>query len=189
MKNVFGWTIAALFAFTVVAQAQNANPKDPPKVKVEAPGVRVEAPAPGARETTTAAADSRTWRASKIIGANVQNAEQKSLGTVNDIILDGRGKPQYIILAHGGVLGVGQKHFAIPMGAVSFMSNQDETVYVRFDIKPEILDKADGFTSDKWPNLNDATWRKTNDEFYTKNGVKVHVDVDRPATDRPLRDR
>jgi len=187
-KNVFGWTIAALFAFALVAQAQNANQKDAPKVKVDAPGVRVEATAPAARENANAA-DVRTWRASKLIGANVQNADQKSLGTVNDIIVDGRGKAQYIILAHGGVLGVGQKHFAIPIGAVSFMSNQDETAYVRFDIKPEVLDKADGFTSDKWPNLNDTTWRKTNDEFYTKNGVKVHVDVDRPGPDRPLRDR
>src|SRR3954452_6861470 len=98
MKNVFGWTIAALFAFTLVAQAQNANQKDPPKVKVDAPGVRVEANGPGARDNANAT-DMRNWRASKIIGANVQNADQKSLGTVNDIILDGRGKAHYVILA------------------------------------------------------------------------------------------
>jgi hypothetical protein len=177
MKNVFGWTIAALFAFTLVAQAQQ---KDPPKVKVDAPGVRVEATAPAARDAN----DMRNWRASKIIGANVQGADQKSLGTVNDIIMDSRGKAHYIILAHGGVLGVGQKHFAIPIGAVSFMTNQDETVYARVDIRPEVLDKADGFTSDKWPNFNDATWRKDNDTFYTNAGVKVHVDVDRPIRDR-----
>jgi len=150
-------------------------------VKVDAPGVRVEANGPAARNNANAT-DMRNWRASKIIGANVQNADQKSLGTVNDIIMDGRGKAHYIILAHGGVLGVGQKHFAIPIGAVSFAHNQDETVYARVDIKPEVLDKADGFTSDKWPDFNNATWRKDNDAFYTNAGVKVNVDVDRPAT-------
>ena len=177
MKNAFAWSLASLFAFALVAAPAFSQDVDVKakngQVKVQAPGVKVEGDVPAIRDNNFNA----SWRASKLIGANVQNKDNKSLGTVNDFVLGDRGKIHYMILAHGGVLGVGQKLFAVPMGAISFHKTQDEGHYVLFDIKPEVLEKGNGFTSDTWPDFTNAKIRQSNDSFYTDNGVKVHVDV------------
>lgn len=57
-----------------------------------------------------------THRASKIIGSDVQNAKGEKLGTVKDLVLadPASGRISQVVVAIGGVGGMGDKLFALP---------------------------------------------------------------------------
>ncbi len=53
-----------------------------------------------------------------ILGAKVINTAQEDLGKIEDLVIDARNsRVAYAILSFGGVLGLGDKHFAIPWEA------------------------------------------------------------------------
>jgi hypothetical protein len=56
------------------------------------------------------------YRASKVIGAAVDNAQNQQIGTVDDIVLDGQNKAAFAVISVGGFLGVGGKLVALPYG-------------------------------------------------------------------------
>src|SRR5919201_869381 len=59
-------------------------------------------------------------RASKLIGADVENPSGQNLGDIKDIVLDPQtGQIAYAVLGFGGFLGMGEKYFAIPWTALS----------------------------------------------------------------------
>ena len=58
---------------------------------------------------------SRFLSASTLIGAPVRNLQDESLGDLKDAMIDtASGKIAYGVLSFGGVLGVGNKLFAVP---------------------------------------------------------------------------
>jgi hypothetical protein len=54
------------------------------------------------------------WRASKLVGLNVMGAEQKSIGTIEEVLIDHDGKAQTVVIGVGGFLGIGGKAVAVP---------------------------------------------------------------------------
>jgi sporulation protein YlmC with PRC-barrel domain len=59
-------------------------------------------------------------RASRIMGRDVHNPQGKELGEVRDLLVDmDANRIRYAILARGGVLGVGDKEYAIPVARFS----------------------------------------------------------------------
>ena len=64
-----------------------------------------------------------------ILGAKVINTEQEDLGKIEDLVIDARNsRVAYAILSFGGVLGLGDKHFAIPWEALTFDLSQKVAV-------------------------------------------------------------
>lgn len=58
------------------------------------------------------------WSANESIGANVVGAGNKELGEVEDFIMDRQNsRVAYVIVSYGGLLGIGDKHFAVPWQA------------------------------------------------------------------------
>ena len=53
------------------------------------------------------------YRASKIIGANVVNSNDETIGKVDDLIVTSSAKTPVAILSVGGFLGVGSKNVAV----------------------------------------------------------------------------
>ena len=50
-----------------------------------------------------------------VIGSKVVNAQKENLGRIEELVLDaGAGRIAYAVLSFGGVLGMGDKYFAIP---------------------------------------------------------------------------
>jgi sporulation protein YlmC with PRC-barrel domain len=125
-----------------------------------------------------------TWnrRLSALIGANVENPSGKNLGEVKDVIIDwDSGDVQYGVLSFGGLLGIGDKLFAIP--AHQFQSKPDSRQLV-LNINKETLDQAQGFDQRNWPNFADRSWREQNDRLFPRAphgeaNIDVDVDVDR----------
>ena len=91
-----------------------------------------------------------------ILGAKVINTAQEDLGKIEDLVIDARNsRVAYAILSFGGVLGLGDKHFAIPWEALTFDLSQKVAV---LDMDKDRLKNAPGFDKDDWPDLANQTW-------------------------------
>jgi sporulation protein YlmC with PRC-barrel domain len=92
-------------------------------------------------------------RAHDIRDIKVRNPEGENLGDLTDIAIDREsGRIAYAILAYGGILGFGEKHFAIPWEAVRARSKEKVAVV---DIDKRTLDSAPGFSRDRMPREGD----------------------------------
>jgi sporulation protein YlmC with PRC-barrel domain len=134
--------------------------------------------APAAAPVTPApVTEGLTWsrRLTSLLGTDVQSPTGESLGDVKDVILDWKtGKVQYDVLSFGGVLGIGDKLFAVPPAALKSKTDAKELV---LGIDQQRLKDAPGFDKDNWPNFTDAQWQKTNDQFYTPQPAMTSPDA------------
>src|SRR3954449_2139987 len=62
-----------------------------------------------------------TWRASKLVGLNVYNDNNESLGSINDLLTDKSGNIKAVVIGVGGFLGVGEHLVAVPMDKIKFV--------------------------------------------------------------------
>ena len=60
------------------------------------------------------------WRASKLVGLNVYNDSNESLGSINDLLADKSGNIKGVVIGVGGFLGVGEHLVAVPFEKVKF---------------------------------------------------------------------
>jgi len=104
---------AGLFASTMLATAAFAQSAAPTTT------------APAATPAPVAASDmsfTGNWRASKIVGLNVYNDKNESLGSINDLLTDKSGNIKAVVLGVGGFLGVGEHLVAVPFDKVKFVT-------------------------------------------------------------------
>jgi sporulation protein YlmC with PRC-barrel domain/Cu/Ag efflux protein CusF len=109
------------------------------------------------------------YRGSKLIGADVENAQGEDLGDIVDLVIDPQtGRTQYAVLSFGGFLGLGEKYFAIPWEALKREPGQRMGDAERFvlNMDKERLKNAPGFDKNNWPNMADRSWAKTVYTFY-----------------------
>lgn len=102
--------------------------------------------------------------ADTLIGDDVYNHKDEDLGDIKEIMLDMRtGQIAYAVLSFGGILGMGEKLFAVPWQRLRL-----DTVNKRFvlDIDKEQLENAPGFDKDNWPDMTNQNWTKQIDSFY-----------------------
>jgi sporulation protein YlmC with PRC-barrel domain len=62
------------------------------------------------------------WRASKVVGLNVYNDENSSIGSINDLLTDKGGNIKAVVIGVGGFLGVGTHLVAIPYDKIKFVT-------------------------------------------------------------------
>jgi sporulation protein YlmC with PRC-barrel domain len=107
-------------------------------------------------------------RASQLIGVDVRNAQNENLGEIEDLVMDaGSGKIRYAALSFGGVLGIGDKLFAVPWNAMQIRRSTDNEQFAVFNIDRQRLETAPGFSQDHWPNFADTRWSEEVDRFYS----------------------
>jgi sporulation protein YlmC with PRC-barrel domain len=73
----------------------------------------------------TTASDSSfqgNWRASKMVGLNVYNDNNESLGSINDLLTDKNGNIKGVVVGVGGFLGVGEHLVAVAFDKIKFVS-------------------------------------------------------------------
>ena len=61
------------------------------------------------------------WRTSKMVGLNVYNDSNESLGSINDLLADKSGDIKAVVIGVGGFLGVGEHLVAVPIDKVKFV--------------------------------------------------------------------
>ncbi len=145
----------------LIVQAQNT------RVDVNRDGVRVEVTTGNTQQKTT------ILRSRDVLGLRVYNAANESLGKIEDIAVDpNAGKIRYAVLSFGGILGLGDKYFAVPWPKLSFVAKGATSAgtpkesYIVLDVSKQTLKNAPGFDKDKWPNFADANWNATVERFY-----------------------
>jgi sporulation protein YlmC with PRC-barrel domain len=106
-------------------------------------------------------------RASEWIGTKVVNAQNETVGEIDDLMVDDAdGHVRYAALSVGGFLGLGAKLFAIPMSAFTISKDANGKETVQLPVTKESFKGIDGFDKDHWPNLADKSWRDRNDQGY-----------------------
>ncbi|MDD5323362.1 MAG: PRC-barrel domain-containing protein [Methylococcales bacterium] len=101
-------------------------------------------------------------RASKIIGTSVKNPKGDNLGKIKDLVLDPEsGQVVYGVVTFGGLMGVGDKLFAIPWKALVW--TRDKKYYV-LDLDKDTLKKAPGFDKKHWPDSSNK-WQRLREEI------------------------
>lgn len=102
--------------------------------------------------------------ADTLLGNDVYNRADEDLGDIQEFMIDmATGKVAYAVLSFGGVLGMGDKLFAVPWAALTL-----DTVNKRFtlDVQQDALKEAPGFDKDRWPAMSDRTWASGVHRFY-----------------------
>ena len=102
--------------------------------------------------------------ADTLIGDDVYNHSDEELGDIKEIMLDMRtGQIAYAVLSFGGIMGMGDKLFAVPWDSLTL-----DTVNKRFllDVDKEQLKNAPGFDKDNWPDMASEAWNEQLNQFY-----------------------
>lgn len=102
--------------------------------------------------------------AHSLLGNDVYNREGDDLGDIKDLMVDmASGKMAYAVLSFGGLLGLGDKLFAVPWAALSL---DTENKRFTLNVKKDALKDAPGFDKDHWPTMADSSWVGGVNKFY-----------------------
>jgi sporulation protein YlmC with PRC-barrel domain len=104
---VTGVAASALLASVAFAQSPSATTD------------RATTAAPAAASDTSSFKGS--WRTSKLVGLNVYNDSNESLGSINDLLTDKNGDIKAVVIGVGGFLGVGEHLVAVALDKVKFV--------------------------------------------------------------------
>jgi sporulation protein YlmC with PRC-barrel domain len=105
-------------------------------------------------------------RAKDVVGVAVKNRDSESLGKIEEIVLDKKtGQTSYVVLSFGGILGLGNKLFALPWHSISY--DVDNDCFLLNETK-ERLENAPGFDKNNWPNMADKAWMESISTYYGK---------------------
>lgn len=106
---VAGVAASALLANVAFAQSPSANTDQATTAATSAPA--------------DMSALKGSWRTSKLVGLNVYNDSNESLGSINDLLTDKSGDIKAVIIGVGGFLGVGEHLVAVPLDKVKFVDD------------------------------------------------------------------
>lgn len=102
--------------------------------------------------------------ATTIIGDGVVNEYGEDLGKIEDLMIDlDHNRVAYAVLSFGGILGIGEKLFAIPLEALRLDAENHRFVLA---VERERLEEAPGFDKDEWPDAGDLDHRREVFVFY-----------------------
>jgi hypothetical protein len=128
-----------------------------------------------------------------VIGKNIQNEQGKSVGEINDLVLDvNNGQIRYAAVTYGGFLGLGDKMFAVPWEAFQCRQDADDPdeYLVVLNVTQEQLEGSAGFDEDHWPNFADSEFTNELDTRYRverrqarRQNRDLDVDVNRNGVD------
>jgi sporulation protein YlmC with PRC-barrel domain len=138
--------------------------QDAPTKIVSAP-VPLESHLPGAARC----------KASQLVGLQITNSKNESLGEIQDIVLDnGNRHIAYAVVAFGGTLGMGEKYFAMPWRLIEISQRStNDMPRATLGLDQATLKAAPGFDKSKWPDMATATWAKQVDAYYSARNEKL----------------
>jgi len=102
--------------------------------------------------------------ADTLMGNDVYNKDGEDLGDIKEFMIDmATGRVKYAVLSFGGLLGMGDKLFAVPWSALAL---DTENKRFTLDVPKARLSDAPGFDKAHWPWMADVTWSAPLHKFY-----------------------
>jgi sporulation protein YlmC with PRC-barrel domain len=106
----------------------------------------------------------RLMTAATLTGDDIVNRRGEKLGVLQDIMLDvPNGRIAYAVLSSGGILGIGDKLFAVPWQMLQLDTDHRNLV---LDVDKERIERAPGFDKDRWPSMADPAWGTEVHDYY-----------------------
>lgn len=109
------------------------------------------------------------YYASEMMDLEVKNTNGDTVGTIADAVLQKDGTAEYVIVRHGGLLGVGSEYLAIPTEAVE-MTITERNGERSIDVQVPKLKKQDPNTpvlkKTDYSELGDNEWRQRIAKFF-----------------------
>jgi hypothetical protein len=119
------------------------------------------APQATVRENGTLAARLDARWSSAIVGMPVESSSGAKLGRVQEVIVDGYGRPAFAILSYGGIVaGLGAKYAAVPWETVAEMLDRDRLV-----MSQSVLERAPALAGADADARNGA-WRHDAERYW-----------------------
>lgn len=78
----------------------------------------------------------------------VYDPSEKKLGVIGDMLFSPDGTINAVLLNVGGFLGIGSKHVAVPVSAITITSKNNKS-WLTMNTTKDILKKATGYKFDK----------------------------------------
>lgn len=101
---------------------------------------------------------------SSLCGDKVRNTKGENIGDITELMIDLRkGKVEYAVLSFGGILGIGDKLFAVPWAALAL--DTEEKTFV-LDADKDYLKAAPGFDKSDWPDFASPAFREQHYSYY-----------------------
>jgi sporulation protein YlmC with PRC-barrel domain len=97
----------------------------------------------------------------KMVGMKVQMSSGESLGEIKEVLVDKKGDASYVVIAHGGVMGVGAKRTAVPWATVKSSMQDDKLIMDRSQ-----LEQAPVLSGTKTPDASTGTWSREADDYW-----------------------
>ena len=189
-KQIFALGTAAVLTTLVPLNAAEAEVKaevDLPKAESRTEIKRDRDVDVNVEADTTREKVRRTDKASGLLGMEVRNSENQTLGEVKDLVMEmNSGKVSYAVLSVGGFLGIGEKLIALPPGALKVAEGGE---YLLLNADKAKIQAAPGFAATAWPAPGDpevnrfwndlkATGSPAQSETRRSGDVDVDADVD-----------
>lgn len=106
------------------------------------------------------------YRGTKIIGKAVRDPNDRKIGEIKDLLLDGgRGEVAYAIVSFGGAAKGGRKWHAVPWQA---LEPGNDGRYYLLQADRETIIQAPGFDKTKWPDMTDRKWSAEVDRYWSR---------------------
>lgn len=94
--------------------------------------------------------------AKRLMDMKVVDSQGKDLGEIDEVVLDlHNARVHAAVLASGGFLGLGEKHYAFP---ISEFKPGKERNTLTLNVDKQKLEDAQGFAKSKWPAMDDEYW-------------------------------
>ena len=117
------------------------------------------------------------WKGSQLIGAKVEDPSGKSIGSIEDVMVDASGRIPFAVLSFGGFMGIGDKWYAVPWNAMQIERDRESKDVKRIvmDVSKETLERAPSFTKDRWPDTRDSQWSRDTQKFWSDTSITMAV--------------
>lgn len=148
LMSAIAMPAALAFSTATVAQETTPPPSELPSTErmettpapsaTPAPAAATEAPA-GTFATAQTADD---WRSSRLVGMAVYNAANERVGDINELVLNGNGQIEHVVIGVGGFLGIGEKLVGVSFSDLNIQREQDGSARVTMNTTKEALQNA-----------------------------------------------
>jgi uncharacterized protein YrrD len=105
------------------------------------------------------------------VGQDVTNASGEKVGDIRDLLFDKSGRITIAVIGVGGFLSLGEKHVAVPFGALTITSGVKGERIVTAPLSRDALTKAPAFSTTEKTTFMKA--RETAGDLMDQAGKKI----------------
>ena len=103
-------------------------------------------------------------RASDLIGRKVKDGEGNNAGEIEDLVVSlTNGQVRYVVVDLDKAWSQDEKMVALPLRALTFPRDKGRDLVL--NVPKERIDTSRGFEAENWPDLNNAEYRRQQDNY------------------------